>query len=265
MRRSVYLRVSDKQGHKKQALLKGVQNLGFEVVKQIQDLKGDRPLLLSWNLHGMESWADSIRDRGGQVLVTENPYLKFDRAGNEYLALARNGHNGSGQIPQERDRIRLDRLGVEFQPWRWSGEYVLLAEQRGIGGSLMRSPPDWGPQTALELKKHTKRPIVLRPHPGRLRHTTVRDLKDDLARAYCLVVWSSNTATEALIQGIPVFYTAPYIVTKAACKRGLDLNNPIRGDHREAAFLDLSWSQWSLSEISSGEAIKRLLDLPEEL
>ena len=112
-----------------------------------------------------------------------------------------------------------------------------------------------------DLSRKTHRPVVLRPHPGKNNLEGIPPLEDHLRNAYAVVMWASNCATEALIQGIPVFYNAPACVLQRACLKGVDsLEEPWKGD-REPAFQDLAWAQWSLDEIRSGECFQKFLEL----
>lgn len=253
-----WLRVREREAHKREAMKEGLLKLGFKMGGGDLPL-GKGSLLMTWNLHGVEEYAKNLAQAGGTVIVVENPYVKYDKEGNEYLAMARNGHNGSGFHPTGGTE-RLEKLGYNPKPWAQGGYHILVCDQRGIGSSTMRSPLNWGTKEVVELRKKTSRAITLRPHPGRVLPGSNPPLKEQLRGAHAVVVWASNVATEALLEGVPVFYEAPHITLAKASKKGIaEIENPWKGDRTEA-FVNLSWSQWNLKEISSGDAIKRLIE-----
>lgn len=83
-------------------------------------------------------------------------------------------------------------------------------------------------------------------------------LAHDLRDCWCVVTWSSNAATEALLAGLPAIVCGPAHILAAVCNRHLeDAVEPVRR-LREPAFERLAWSQWTLDEIASGEPFARL-------
>ena len=252
--RQAYLAVRAQQGYKRDALVEGLRNLNYDIVTHPDKLiPSDESLVVTWNLHGAKVQGRSFQ---GTVLVVENPYIQYDLDGKEYLAMAVDGHNGSGQTPKGWED-RLSCLGIKLRPWQ-EGEYILVIGQRGIGSPMMRSPYGWEERMVKKLVAETEREVIFRPHPGK---TNVRDiplLEEQMERAYCLVMWASNCATLALQKGIPVFYDAPHCVLERACNSELEIERPYKGV-RQPAFRDLSWAQWNLDEIRSGEAYKRLI------
>lgn len=260
-----FLNVKDRQDYKKFEMVEGVRRAGYEIVASRDKLPLDESsLFVTWNLHNSEQFSNQLRRHGGKVIVVENPYIKYDKDGVEYLAMQRDGHNGSGVTPTGGTE-RLERLGLKFQDWK-EGTHILVADQRGIGATAMRSPFQFGQKMVTHLGKITARRVVYRPHPGRvLPPSVLPPLEQQMRGAHAVVVWASNVATTALLQGIPVFYCAPYITLKLAAKSGVKgIESPWRGD-RIPAFTKLSWSQWSLPEVASGEAFKRIIECTSTL
>lgn len=202
------------------------------------------------------------REGGGAVIVAENGYFGKDADGAQSYALALDGHNGSGRwFVGWPDRLNAHQ--IRFKDWRRTETgNILIADQRGIGSAQMASPPQFAHETLHELKARGLAPRV-RSHPG--RHAPTTPLFDDLADCDALVVWSSNCATAALIEGIPTFYRAPHIVTQGAALGYRLFEQPherlVRVDPRPEAFLNMAWAQAFLDEIESGEALRRLMDV----
>jgi len=198
--------------------------------------------------------APPSRMPGGLVMHAENGYWG---AGN--VALAVGGHNGAGRTPQG-SSDRLASLGIAIQPWRTSGEHVLVCPSRGIGQNPQ--PAGWTARTVEILRRHTDRPVRIRPHPGSWKlaseHPDV-GLARDLAGAWACVIWSSAAGLRALALGVPTICAAPNWIAKgAAGSRIEEIENPPMPD-RLPAFERMAAAQWSLDEIGSGEAIRALL------
>jgi hypothetical protein len=218
-------------------------------------------VVVTWNKTARSAHVIKMaREGGAAVIVAENGYHGKDENGIQRYALALDGHNGSGRWYAP-DRSRLDALSINFQPFRIPfNNSVLIADQRGIGSPIMRSPPLFGDKMEQRLKSVGWETRVRR-HPGQDEPSV--PLMDDLADVSALVVWSSNCATAALIAGIPTFFTAPITVTAGASRPVEEL---LEKDFREfgprdKAFARMAWAQWTVREMTSGEPFRVLLDV----
>lgn len=248
------------------AFIDGFKRLGFQVQfgspPPTQPLKPE-DVVVVWNMTARSHQAIyAAQAAGAALIVAENGYFGQDADGCQTYALALDGHNGSGRWPSG-GRERLEALNVPFKPLKpYVRDRILIADQRGIGSQLMRSPHNFGHLTASWLERRGFR-TELRPHPG--RHAPRRPLADDLAQTDAVVVWSSNVATQALIEGLPTYFCAPHIVSEGASRKVSVAHPEPTGvcseEQRDAAFVRMAWAQWFLNEIAAGEAFKRLLDL----
>lgn len=242
----------------------GLRAAGYEVTAgQPQGAAGN--VLLIWNRYGAyHDQASAFERGGGTVLVAENGYLGKDAAGQQMYALARGGHNGSGQWYQGGPG-RWDSLGVNLTPWRVDGGHILVCGQRGIGAPGMASPPNWHEVVAAKLRTLTKRQVRVRTHPGNGQPAV--PLADDLRGAWACVIWSSSAGVQALVAGIPVLYDAPHWICAGAAvpysetwvNSLLYLEQPLHDNAtRLAALQGMAWAQWTLAEIEAGEPFRRL-------
>lgn len=119
-------------------------------------------------------------------------------------------------------QIKQD-IGFDLQPWRNTGNHILVCLQRNGGWSMggtdvMR----WCNKTVKKIKQYTDRPIVLRTHPGDQRRASVyikklkdssvtvsknTNIQDDLKSAWACVTYNSSPGVASAIEGIPVFVT----------------------------------------------------------
>jgi hypothetical protein len=231
----------------------GLARHGFTV--EAKWLKHPDPddVLLLWNRHrGYEPIADLYERAGARVLVAENGYLGQPPGGGKFYALALDHHNGAGRWFVG----DAPRFEVAEQPWRAQGDHVLVLPQRGIGARGIAMPSTWLAGVTKRLAAITDRPIRVRPHPG----ASKADPAADLAGAHCAVTWASGAGIKALLAGVPVFHEFDrWIGAPAAARLAGDIescNIPSRGE----LWRRVSWAQWSLAEIGSGEGFDRLLN-----
>lgn len=182
--------------------------------------------------------------RGRPFWTIDNGYWQPARGGIEgYYRLC---YRGMSPVLLRGPELR-EAAGVELQPWRRDGVHVVLA-MPGIhfGMALGLKVQAWCRTIGAELRRHTDRPICVRPRDSRVR------LQHDLAGAWALVTHSSNVAVDAAIAGIPVF-VAP---TSAAAPVGrLDLAiETVMTPDRGQWLRSLASQHFTLAEMSEGIA-----------
>jgi hypothetical protein len=257
-----YCVIREQPHYRHDAFHAGLKACGFHVLNQQLPPEPPRPgdILVIWNRYSdREVSADKWEKLGGTVLVAENGYLGKDAGGIQYYALARHGHNGSGQWP-DGEGSRWQALGIELQPWRrHDSGHILICGQRGIGSRSMASPAGWHEDVARRLRAHTKRPVRIRLHPG--NDAPKVPLEQDLEGAFAVLVWSSSSGVKALVQGYPVFYEAPHWICAGGAQKGIaNIEAPLHDDAaRLKALQRMAWAQWNIEEIALGEPFRYLL------
>lgn len=250
------------------AIEEGLRQSGFEVIHGGGNpSKGD--LLVTWNLYGSKAqMARSYEKAGARALVAEEAHIRIIN-GEKYFQLAFGGHNGAGKF-RVGGPERWNEWNIPIKPWRKNGNHILVAAQRGFGYNNMAMPDSWPRDILSKLRRVTSRPIWFRAHPklgdraqkpegyNKLCDIT-KSLDYDFQNAWACVVYTSGVATHALMEGIPVFYDGPKLLSYKACEDNLARIEIPRMLDRIPAFHDVSWSQWSMNEIRSGEAIRWLL------
>lgn len=162
-------------------------------------------------------------------------------------------HDGRGDADPERYRVSCGR---EIKPWRTRGRHVLVCPNSDIYFGLHGvDGPAWLHGVKQTLSSVTNRPIHVRWKTD-ARH---RPIAFDLANAWAVVVFSSASAIDALIAGVPVFTLAPFAAT---ARMGLSdlrqIDHPIYPSDRESFLAVLANNQWTLPEIFAGKAWKTL-------
>lgn len=262
-----YSLIRDQPWYRRQAFELGLKRAGYEVLRRapMRGRAGD--VLLIWNRYGPNhDMASRFEADGGTVLVAENGYIGYGGVSpkfevhpcgpkpTSFYAIGIGFHNGRGRnVPGGPERWA--QIGIALKPWRSDGDYVLVCPNRGFGVPPQVMHPDWADRCAARLRKQTKRPVVIRTHPG--NDEPKRKIHEDLPGAWAVVVWSSSVAVHALAEGIPTFIEAPYQVLKGAGARG-NVDAP-ETPERLPHFEQLAWQQWTCAEIESGEPFRHLL------
>jgi hypothetical protein len=222
---------------------------GYKLVQSGQP-ESSRDLLITWNLYGgYESMAAAWERRGGTVLVCENGYIGKDKNGQQYYAISAHGHNGSGWFPPCSGRFA--KLGIELQPWRTAGDFVLVCGQRGIGSKTMASPAGWHDKAAKRIQQLCEKQVRIRPHPGKDPPKT--PVEDDLQGAWACAIWSSSSGIKALVNGIPVAFDAPFWIAEDCAVKIDGIAHPIVDDGKRLLAMEkVASAQWSIAEIEAG-------------
>lgn len=163
------------------------------------------------------------------------------------------------------------KLNINLKPYRTQGEHILICLQRNGGWSMAGlSVISWLDTTIKKIQLISKRPIVVRPHPGdkkimnilRIKYKNVSlstkpSLLDDLQNAWATVVYNSSPSVASIIEGVPAFITDPEPKhSQSYAVANTDLNqieNPILHE-RQHWIEKLAMCHWNFDELQSGEA-----------
>jgi len=180
---------------------------------------------------------------------------------------------------QDNDRSRADSLGLVCKPWRSNGDFILICGQhdKSLQWQNMLPMSNWFLNTYDEIRKHTDRPIVFRPHPRcRLEHIE-RGLKHvyrqepkhvngtydsfDMGfdNTHCTISYSSNPGIHSIIEGVPAFVSTHSLAYDVANDIDFlhDIENPMMPD-RQQWLNDYAHTEYTVEEISQGLALKNL-------
>ena len=173
------------------------------------------------------------------------------------------------------DRVRL--LGLQVKPWKYDGEYILIAGQhdKSLQWKDMPSMATWVHDTITFIRAQTDRPIIFRPHPRcplpaieydfkNVKRQTPKQIKntyDDFDMQFdniwATVSWSSNPGVHSIINGVPAF-TGPSSLAFDVAEQNLrNIENPLYGD-RTQWLNDYAHTEYTIEEISQGLPLKHL-------
>jgi len=256
------------------AVRAGLDSLGIE--HNSMDTSADVAVIWSQLWHGRMKnnrgvW-ETFRNSGRPVIVAEVGML---RRGSTWKF----GLNGTGSTAYYgKDLIpgRADQLRLEAKPWTNSGYNIVIAAQRSDSGQWDGQPPTvaWLNETANTVRKHTDRPILVRPHP-RQRISDIPgcviemprpiqgtydsfDYERCLSTAWAVINYNSGPGTQAILNGVPAFVDSSSLAASVGNADLSTINDPIRPD-RTQWLEKLACTEWYTDEIATGLPIKRLL------
>jgi hypothetical protein len=162
-------------------------------------------------------------------------------------------------------------LNIELKPWRSAGNHILICLQRNGGWSMGGlNVIDWLNSTIQQIRKYSKRPIVVRAHPGdkkikqilKINHhavypSTNENFVDDLENCWATVVYNSSPGVASIIEGVPAFVTDP--IPEHSQSFGIantdlsKIESPITPE-RQLWVEKLAMCHWKFDELKSGAA-----------
>ena len=187
---------------------------------------------------------------------------------------------GFSHISSDRTSKVFGRNGYDPNvPWRVEGEHILLCMQK-VGDASMRGADvfEWTYDAVKQIRQHTDRKIIIRPHPlyrKATKHKALQEkvlevsdvvwqetdllkegfisVQDQLVKAWCTVTYTSGAGIDAILQGIPnIACDTGSMVYDVSSKKISEIENPFTGDKTKWAN-KISHCQWSLDEFESGE------------
>ena len=182
---------------------------------------------------------------------------------------------------KDNDRTRADNLGLVCKPWRSNGDFILICGQhdKSLQWQGMPRMSNWFLNTYDEIRKHTDRPIIFRPHPRcrlpeierGLRHVTRQEPRHvngtydsfDMGfnNIHCTISYSSNPGIHSVIEGVPAFVSPSSLAYDVGNDIDFfhDIEDPLMPD-RTQWLNDYAWTEFTVEEISAGLPLNRLTD-----
>ncbi len=207
----------------------------------------------------------------------------------KYYRIMKNDYQFHGPIGEE-DSTRFEKFQISIKPWSKGGSFILVTPPGRIFSEFMgMKQGQWLEDTIEILKKNTDREIRVRTKPGqdldiqkqlrlnRLKgrpktkeakdhwrrtikqarairaHARMPSIEKCLNGAHALVTWMSNTAQEAVLNGVPAF-CSPNCATSLV--GNIDLTKIESPDYPEGRFewaSALANRQWNFDEMRRGD------------
>jgi len=214
-----------------------------------------------------------FRSQGKSVIVAEVGMIQRGKT----WKLGLNGTGIHSRIDIPMNPARASSLGLNVRPWQTNGQHIVIACQRTDSEQWAGQPniDVWLQQTIAGIKKHSTRPIIVRPHPRqgippvdavvhrpkRMPHTYDSfDFDNSLSTAWCVINWNSGPGSQAIINGIPAFVGPESLAAPVGNLDWSQIENPVRPD-RTGWLEQLAHTEWTVNEIATGYPLRRLLGL----
>ena len=186
-----------------------------------------------------------------------------------WMRITKNGHAQTTlkDVPADRYEKYFKK---EIKPWNKSGKDILFVPPTFAIEDFFNIK-DWITKTLETLHKYTDRYVDVRekpynpmitkgPHGETIKVDRPTDNKGpiDWSRYHAVVTFNSNTAIEALHNGVPVFCDSRASAATPISENNLEkIETPKYGD-RMSLFSSLAYSCWNIEEMSNGTAWKML-------
>ena len=178
------------------------------------------------------------------------------------------------------NKIKRD-LGVELKPWSINErEFVLLCLQRNGGWSMIgKDVVVWANHKIAEIRRHTTRPIIVRPHPGdkkapeycklingeNVRISFEPMIEHDLAKSCVTIGYNSSPLVASVIEGVPIICEDPASSQVGeVCHTDLSQLSALKPIDRESWIRKIAQCHRSFADLRSGECwqhMKRYLKI----
>ncbi|MCD4511773.1 hypothetical protein LQT97_11035 [Brucella pseudogrignonensis] len=243
------------------ALRQGMQSTGIQTLvgPKWRPSYADIAIVWSWKQPRI---IEDAQQANRLLIVMERGFLqpRF-----EWVSLALNGFNDRGYFPPGNDNGERWRrhFSHHLRPWQERKGYVLLIGQVPGDASLNGTNIISWAQSRTDMLRRAGHKVVYRPHPQADTATpdgaacSRRDLKSDLSGATFVVTYSSTTAVEAILEGVPACVEDAGSVAYPMASHHID--EPLRRPDRTQWCHDLAWRQWTLEELRDGSAWRHLM------
>lgn len=232
---------------------------------------------------------DTLQQQGVPTVFVDSNILHYANPEHEWHRYSLNSvyPNDGTYFFDDLDTTKWSRYsawhGVELQPWRTTGNHVLIFCQRPKGWNMLGNSQDvWVDNTIAKIRQHTDRPVMIRMHPGDGdRYTAISkiqqrygksviisahaNIRDALKDCWCAVGYNSTPNVVAAIEGIPVYVEDPdHSWAKDIAFASLSqLENPPLPD-RTNWINKIANIHWSNNEVKSGQlwsAVKKYISV----
>lgn len=243
--------------------MKGIDASGGNafVAPEHQYRASDIAVMWSWKQHDL---IKKLQSESRPIVVMERGFIQ---PRNAWCSLALNGFNGLGTFPDATDSgIRWNaNFADKLKPWREGGDYALVIGQvPGDQAMWGQDVSEWAQMVTDDLLAMGMK-VKYRPHPQTITRCpqgaeiSTDSLEQDFKGAHRVVCFSSTTAVESILEGIPtVIYHEGSIAYDMASH---DVKDPLVQPDRTGWCHNMAWRQWTLDEFESGAAWQNILAL----
>jgi hypothetical protein len=252
------------------AFEQGLKSLGHDIVNTPDGI----PVIWSVLWNGRMAHNERIYQTHCPVVIIEVGNLHRG----ETWRVSLNHINRLGKFGnhEDLDSDRPKKLGVKLGAVKENRrpEIMIAAQhQRSLQWQGQPTMLDWVHTTVDQIRQHSDRKIIVRPHPRSPISLNIPGVEVGLPRqivgsyddfdidynCHCVVNHNSGPAVQAAIHGTPIICDSSSLAGEISGKFE-DIETAELPD-REDWFLKLCHTEWTVSEIAQGIPMKRLMPL----
>ncbi|MCW2318592.1 hypothetical protein M2322_004161 [Rhodoblastus acidophilus] len=220
--------------------------------------------------------ARAIRNlHGKNLLIFETPIVRTIREWHFRVGFD-HVHRFGRFSPGKMSNDRAKAMGLTIAPWRTGDGPIIIAGQ--LPGDFSLDGLDiieWAVDVAGHVQRISKRPLCIRPHPLDPSHDWLmagaalgvevsrEPLQHDLARAGTWIAYTSGSAIDAVMTGVPtICMSEANFAWEVSAHSLASLDKPWTGD-RSQWLSNLAHTQWTNDEIGEGLCWRSLRSLVE--
>jgi hypothetical protein len=254
---------------KQLALLDAVTNgarVHGDTVIGVQGMNGvvqDTDGLILYGIGGMSKEIhDAYRAAGKHVVFFDKGYMR-----GRYLRVAVNAFQPLDQLYEvKRPLDRFERLGVKPCKYEVRGECILFdgASNKFCLWKNLGDWIEWGKKTVDLVCRYTTYPVIYRPRPSHNNELVTFDkispsfasLEEDFKRTRVCVSYGGNIGWDCAVAGVSHFAIGDSIARPISETDFIRVGDPYTPTDEERLewFAQVSYWQWTLQELASGEA-----------
>lgn len=210
---------------------------------------------------------------GVHVIMIDKGYTRHSGNGPvrlwEYWRVAVDGHHPTRYLMDvARPSDRFDRLSLEVKPWREAGDQIVFAgsSQKYHDFYSLRDPTEFARKIIRQTRSlQPEREVIYRPKPSWQDAVPIKgstfskgksSIYDVLDGAHALITHGSNACFEAMLLGVPSVILGDAVAKPISSTTIDEIAAPRLAPETERQQLlwNLAYSQWTLTEFTSGEA-----------
>ena len=252
------------------AFEKGATSCGFKIVDTNEDISVIWSVLWQGRMAKNQWVYNKAKELGRPVIIIEVGTLIRGQT----WKISVNNINANGIFNFENlDINRVDRLNVKLQPIKVNPKpeiLIALQHQQSLQWQGQPEIEQWTNATIANLKLHTDRSIIVRPHPRNPIKRPITGAQIEIPKKvigtydnfdinynfHCVINHNSGPAVQSVIAGTPVICDQSSLAAEMSGKIS-DIEN-IKLPNRDQWFLKLCHTEWTIDEIASGAPLDRL-------
>ena len=252
------------------AFEKGAISCGFKIVDTNEDISVIWSVLWQGRMAKNQWVYNRAKELGRPVIIIEVGTLIRGQT----WKISVNNINANGIFNFENlDINRVDRLNVKLQPIKVNPKpeiLIALQHQQSLQWQGQPEIEQWTNATIANLKLHTDRSIIVRPHPRNPIKRPITGAQIEIPKKvigtydnfdinynfHCVINHNSGPAVQSVIAGTPVICDQSSLAAEMSGKIS-DIEN-IKLPDRDQWFLKLCHTEWTIDEIASGAPLDRL-------